>query len=136
MNKIKLQYDEKIFLKGKILYENEFYNEDLFIEMFFRKAMKRIVIIDRNIESSMLDKLIYVKKNISITIYTSLSPNLSNKKIDMLKETHNLKFRIRDKILCKVLAIDNELYLLSKAKNPRGIMQFYDYTIEKIIDTL
>ena len=62
MNKIKLHYDEKEFLKGKILYENEFYNEDLFIEMLFRKAMKRIVIIDRNIESSMLDKLIYVKK--------------------------------------------------------------------------
>ena len=135
MEKIYMQYDEKEFLKGKALYKTEYYNEYLFVEMLLRKALKKIVIFDEHIESYMLNILKDIKRNIPITIYTHPSTSLTNK-LDKLKEKHNLIVVNNNKVVGKALAVDDELYVLSKAKNPRGIIRVYDFTIDTIIGSL
>ncbi len=105
-----LQQEEKI--KQKIFFEGQIWDSYSLIIDIFKKAYKKITIIDNYIDDSILKMLTKKNKNVEVVIITSEKSNIENIDIKKFnKEYPTLKVAKTNKYHDRFIIIDNkELY--------------------------
>ena len=133
-----LQHEENI--KQKIFFEGQIYDAYSLIIDIFKKANKKILIIDNYIDDSVLKMLTKKNKNVEVVILTSDRSNIE--KIDIQKfnkEYPLLKIAKTNKFHDRFIIIDNkEMYHLGASIKDLGKKCFGINKIEdiKIIDKI
>jgi len=130
--------------KQKIFFEGQIYDAYSLIIDIFRKAKKKITIIDNYIDDSILKMLTKKNKGVEVVILTSDKSNIQNIDIQKFnKEYPLLKFAKTNKFHDRFIIIDNiELYHLGASikdlgKKCFGINKIEDINIiEKIMNIL
>ena len=127
-----LQHEENI--KQKIFFEGQIYDAYSLIIDIFKKANKKILIIDNYIDDSVLKMLTKKNKNIEVVILTSDKSNIQ--KIDIQKfnkEYPILKVAKTNKFHDRFIVIDNkEMYHLGASIKDLGKKCFGINRIEDI----
>ena len=105
-----LQQEEKI--KQKIFFEGQIWDSYSLIIDIFKKAYKKITIIDNYVDDSILKMLTKKNKNVEVVIITSEKSNIENIDIKKFnKEYPTLKVAKTNKYHDRFIIIDNkELY--------------------------
>jgi len=135
-----LQQEENI--KQKIFFEGQIYDAYSLIIDIFKRANKKITIIDNYIDDSILKMLTKKNKNVEVVIITSTKSNIENIDIQKFnKEYPILKVAKTNKFHDRFIIIDNkELYhcgasIKDLGKKCFGINKIEDIDIiEKLIN--
>ena len=93
-----LKIEDKVFDKeyslNKILYNEQFYDAYTLIQRIFENAKDEIIIIDNYIDRTVLDRLIVKRKDVNVTIYTSINSKLLGNDIKLFnKQYGNLEVK-------------------------------------------
>ena len=85
-----LKLEDKVFDKeyslNKILYNEQFYDAYTLIQRIFENAKDEIIIIDNYIDRTVLDRLIVKRKDVNVTIYTSINSKLLGNDIKLFNK--------------------------------------------------
>ena len=101
---------EKVYKIDKIFYNGEFYDSYTLIQSIFESANNEIIIIDNYIDRSILDRLVFKKQHIKVTIYTNIfTSKLLGTDIDLFnKQYKNLTIKYITKVHDRYIIIDKE----------------------------
>ena len=96
-------FKDKVFDKeyslNKILYNEQFYDAYTLIQQIFESAKDEIIIIDNYIDRTVLDRLIVKRKDVNVTIYTSINSKLLGNDIKLFnKQYGNLEVKYTTKV--------------------------------------
>ncbi len=126
-----LEYDEnfeKIFdaleprriERQKIFFNGEIYDAYSLIIELIKKATQRIIIIDNYIDKSILDMLVYKKKNVDVTLVTS-SHYLTKLDINKFnKQYPNLTIKYSNIFHDRFMIVDDTLYHIGASLKDLG----------------
>ena len=108
-----LKLEDKVFDKeyslNKILYNEQFYDAYTLIQRIFENAKDEIIIIDNYIDRTVLDRLIVKRKDVNVTIYTSINSKLLGNDIKLFnKQYGNLEVKYTTKVHDRYIIIDQE----------------------------
>jgi hypothetical protein len=96
------------YFKDKIFYNGELFEGYSFIKNLFKKAIKRIIIIDGYIDYSVLEMM--NDTNVDITIYIASHTPLTNREILLFQNNHSLNVIRTNSYHDRFIIIDSELY--------------------------
>ena len=119
--------EDKVFDKeyglDKLFFNGQFYDAYTLIQNIFEKAKEEIIIIDNYIDRSILDRLIFKKKEVRVIIYTNINTSKIND-IDINtfnKQYNNLKIVNTSKVHDRFITIDKiKLYHLGASIKDLG----------------
>ena len=139
-----LKIEDKVFDKeyglDKLFFNGQFYDAYTLIQNIFEKAKEEIIIIDNYIDRSILDRLVFKKKDVRVIIYTNTNTskindidiNTFNKQYNNLKIINTLKVHDRFIIIDKI-----KLYHLGASIKDLGKKIFSISELDKeLINTL
>ncbi|MBO4622877.1 MAG: virulence RhuM family protein [Bacilli bacterium] len=139
-----LKIEDKVFDKeyglDKLFFNGQFYDAYTLIQSIFEKAKEEIIIIDNYIDRSILDRLVFKKKDIKVIIYTNINTS-KIKDIDINtfnKQYNNLKIINTFKVHDRFIIIDKyKLYHLGASIKDLGKKIFSINELDKeLIDIL
>ena len=133
-----LKIEDKVFDKeyglDKLFFNGQFYDAYTLIQSILEKAKKEIIIIDNYIDRSILDRLVFKKKDIKVIIYT----NINTSKINDLdintfnKQYNNLEIINTVKVHDRFIIIDKiKLYHLGASIKDLGCKIFSISELDK-----
>ena len=96
------------YFKDKIFYNGELFEGYSFIKNLFKKAIKRIIIIDGYLDYSVLEMM--NDSNVDITIYIASHTPLTNREILLFQNNHSLNVIRTNNYHDRFIIIDDELY--------------------------
>ena len=101
------------YFKDKIFYNGELFEGYSFIKNLFKKAIKRIIIIDGYLDYSVLEMM--NDTNVDITIYIASHTPLTNREILLFQTNHSLNVIRTNNYYDRFIIIDEKLYTIGSS---------------------